>query len=228
MFKIEKVAPRVYCAVFDKPYDLSMTFLRYQEFYEGEDSRFRGHSFKILDFMEWYCHNQKRTKDNGLVFSYNEDWGGFNIPGRIIREVVKAGIPDRNLHDHTMLAISSLIQFQLEHPEEDFYLIGVTEATKPDCVPHELAHGLYYTNDKYHNEMNKLVQALPATKREAIFEVLRATGYADEVLVDETQAYLATGIDDELAACGIKKYLKPFENTYKKFADEAQKQMLED
>jgi len=213
MFEIEKVAPRVYCAVFKRPYDLSMTFMRYQEFYEGESAKFRGQSFSILDFIEWYCHN----KNEGLTFSYHEDWGGFNIPGKIIKEVVAAGIPDMNGHDHIMLAINSLIDFDLSEETKDYYLIGVSKETKETYLPHELAHGLFYTNPSFRREMTRLVGRLPKLKKEAAFAALRKIGYAENVLVDEVQAHFATGLIEELEACDASAYLEEFEKVFKAY-----------
>jgi hypothetical protein len=55
-----------------------MTFLRYQEFYESPSKKFRGKSYKLLDFMKWYA------SENDGIFTYPRDWAGFNFPGSII------------------------------------------------------------------------------------------------------------------------------------------------
>ena len=129
----------------------------------------------------------------------------------------KSGIDDVNKYDYTMLAIESMVRAQIGY-EEDFYLIGVPADDEDGWyLPHELAHGLFYTNSKYRREMTRLVNRIPKTKKDKIFELLRETGYCEEVLVDETQAYCATGILDDWKDLKLSKTVKGFESAYAKY-----------
>lgn len=209
MFDLQEVKPQIFCAVFDDPYQLAMTFWRYQEFYESSDPRIKGQSFSLIDHMEKYA-------DEKGAFTYADDWGGFNIPGYIIHDVVKKGIPDFNKYDCNMLAIESMIRAR--GCEGDFYLIGVPDSDEEGYLEHELAHGLFYVNDKYRREMTRLVNKLPQKKKEAVFEALRAESYCEDVLVDETQAYCATGVLDGWKEIKLGKEVKAFEAAFKKYA----------
>jgi hypothetical protein len=152
-------------------------------------------------------------------FTYSEDWGGFNIPGPIIREVILAGIPDMNKYDYTMLAIESMIRAQVK--EDDFYLIGVSDEGQEDYLDHELAHGLFYTNDKYKRAMTRLVKQIPTNKKEKIFASLREEGYCEEVLIDETQAYCATGVFDGWKEFKLGKEIRKFQTEFVKYVGKA-------
>src|SRR5579864_3597075 len=97
-YKISEVRSRVFFLQFKRRYDLCMQFLRYQEYYESVNSKFRDHAFDLLTYMEWYSHNNKLG-----YFSYPVDWSGFNIPGETIKKVWDLGIADKNIYDYEML-----------------------------------------------------------------------------------------------------------------------------
>ena len=54
MYKLTKHLDSVYLVQFEESYDLAMTFLRYQEFYECANEDIRGKQFTLLQFMDWY------------------------------------------------------------------------------------------------------------------------------------------------------------------------------
>ncbi len=63
--KIEEVRPRIFLFKFKDSYDMSMSFLRFQEYYELPNKKFRRKQFKIVDYMEWYS----KKYGNG-IFTY--------------------------------------------------------------------------------------------------------------------------------------------------------------
>ena len=173
----------IFLVEFENNYDLAMTFLRYQEFYESPNSKFRGKSFTILDYMEWY------SKDRDGHFSYPSDWSGFNIPDHVIEQNRKT-IIDFNKYDECMFSIQSKIH---KHNYEKFYLIGALE-NDHHTRAHEVAHGLYYINDEYKKSMNNLIKSyLSVKEKNKIEEELNNLGYSRVVFKDEMQAYLSTG-----------------------------------
>ena len=81
-YSLTKVQDKIWHLTFDCRYDLSMHFLRYQEFYECPNSKFRGKKFTIFEFMKWYSF-----KYSDGCFEYPIHWAGFNIPIKIFKEI---------------------------------------------------------------------------------------------------------------------------------------------
>lgn len=208
-FTIKEVKPRIFFLNFEKQYDCNMTFLRYQETYESPNSKFRGKPFEIIEFMEWYSQKY----GNG-AFTYAVDWAGFNIPGKVIDNVLCMGITDYNKYDGFMEDV--WYQCLQKYPDEKFYVIGAVG--EKWALKHEIAHGFFYTEPKYKKRATELVKALPKNFRKKMDKVLENIGYTPKVFIDETQAYLSTGIPD---AFKIKadKYIKPFQDLYKEYYD---------
>lgn len=189
-FEIIKVIDNVFWVKGDDQYDLNMLFCRYQEFYESPNPKFRGNAFTLVDFMEWYA------KDRDGVFSYPVDWGGFNLTSTVIDDVIKLGIPDPNKYDAEMAAIHQKITDKAwEDYSDSYYLIG---SCSDDVIPHELAHGRFYTDKKYRKEMNELVNRIDGKIYERLCQYLTDLGYTKEVFDDEIQAYLSTTDDFKL------------------------------
>jgi hypothetical protein len=202
---------------FKEPYDLAMYFVRYQEFYESPSPQYRGKKFALLDFMRWYSF-----KFGKGVFTYPEDWAGFNIPGDIIKQIWDLGIDDRNLYDYEMLQVYRECQ---EKAKGNFYLIGVS-ASKEEAITlkHEIAHGFFYTTPSYKKEMKKLVKELAPELRTRMNEELLDLGYTPKVYVDEIQAYMSTGLP--MSSDGTELYAKleaaqkPFIKLYNQYYKE--------
>jgi hypothetical protein len=204
-YEIIKVANKIYWAKFENNYDLAMTFCRMQEFYENSSDQFRGKKFTIIDFMEYYA----REFGDG-AFTYTKDWGGFNIPARIIDEVFDLGIDDRNKYDDEMLNIHTKIN------EKDYYLIG---SCGENLDPHEFAHALFYSNEQYRSDMNKCIDNMWAEDRSSVCEWLDKKSYAESVYDDETQAYLSTSYGFHIKGNSEKgwgKICESFREVYKK------------
>jgi hypothetical protein len=210
IFKIQEIKPRIFLFQFDNNYDMCMYFLRYQEYYESASPQFRGKQFEILDFMKWYA-----LKYGGGIFTYTKDWGGFNFPAYIIPYVWELGILDKNIYDYEMMDAWKQCA---DKGHGDFYIIGAT-TNNGITINHEVAHGLFYLYPEYKLEMTKLVKALPPTFRAKINTTLQKVGYTPKVYVDETQAYMATGISKHFSGldeCGV--ICKPFKSFFRKFS----------
>jgi hypothetical protein len=184
---------------------MAMHFLRYQEHYESPSNRFRNKAFTWIDFMEWY--SKKFGKGS---FTYPIDWGGFNIPSWVIKYVHQLGISDPNRYDKEMLQIWN--KCAMRYPDESFYIIGAVG--EKGALQHEIAHGFFYTQPEYKKRATKLVKALPKNLRKKMNTYLKKVGYTAGVYIDETQAYMATGMPDVIKA---EKYRKPFVDLYKEF-----------
>ena len=205
-FQVKMVKPGIFLFSFKDQYEMGMHFLRYQEFYESPSRKFRGKAFKIFDFMSWYA---KQSKNN--CFTYPRDWGGYNFPACVIRNVLKLKIPDPNFYDKEMAR--GYAHAITKNNGEDFYIIGAIGKGK--TLNHEIAHGMYYLNADYKREMNRLVSELPKEVTKKMNEWLKAVGYTPKFFKDETQAYFSTGLPEDLKK--FAKYQKPFKALYKTF-----------
>lgn len=205
-FKIKQVKPRIFLFEFTDQYDMNMHFLRYQEFYESPNPKFRNKSFTIFEFMEW----QAKTEGDGN-FTYPTAWSGFNFPGDIILKVDEKGIDDDNIYDDDMASAYHICAKKLDKnhnmngcwSSNDFYIIGCLKSNTR-TLQHEIAHGMFYLNSEYKKEATKLVKALPVRIRTSMEKMLAKTGYTKQVFIDEINAYLSTDSKEDLALREIK------------------------
>lgn len=216
-FKLEEIRPKIFLMSFKEPYDLAMYFVRYQEFYESPSPQYRGKKFELLDFMRWYSF-----KFGNGVFTYPDDWAGFNIPGDIIKQIWDLGITDRNIYDYEMLQVYRECQ---KKSKGDFYLIGVSsEKEEAITLKHEIAHGFFYTTPSYKKEMTQLVKELTPEVRQKMNDELKELGYTPKVYIDEIQAYMSTGLPLNPDGSDIYQQLeearKPFIKLYSKYYKE--------
>ena len=186
LFKVKEVRPGIFHFDFKNNYDLCMHFLRYQEYYESPSPKFRGKKFEIFDFMRWYS-----LKTGRGIFTYPDDWNGFNLPGNIIKDVWDLSISDKNIYDYEMLQAWSKCNAQANG--KPFYIIGTVGK---DALDHEIAHGLFYLNSEYQKQMKALVKGLSPEIRKEMNTNLKNLGYTPKVYVDETQAYMSAGLPD--------------------------------
>jgi hypothetical protein len=81
--RVKEVKPFIYCVEVDDNYDRAMLFCRYQEFYESPYKQFRGKPFTWMEYMRFYKNSWKKN-----VFTYPEDWVGYNIPSTILEKSI--------------------------------------------------------------------------------------------------------------------------------------------
>jgi len=191
MFSLTKLRDGIYHLEFADPQSLAAHFLRYQEYYESP--QFAGKPFQLMDYVRWYA-SKKRDKK----FSYFTDWSGFNIPANCVLELYPL-VEDENDHDVLMHSIAKMVVKDSSNGKA--YLIGTCPKGKKaqSVLNHEIAHGLFYVNPTYQKKMMNLVNTIPITLRERLRNSLMKHGYAEHVVDDELQAYLATGWHKKLA-----------------------------
>ncbi len=203
MYKLREVTDKVWVVEFDSYYNLAMTFLRYQEYYESPNPKFFRNPFMINEYVEWYS--------GGEEFTYHMDWLGFNIPSKFILDC-QSNIPDPNEWDIIMNDIITKIK---ETSGDIFYLLGIKEGDD-DVLEHEVAHGLFFTNKDYQIEMMEIYDTLPDKVKNKVNSYLReSSGYSEEVFMDETQAYMSTGLPHELKS--LDNYSKSFKDVFKRY-----------
>jgi hypothetical protein len=168
---------------------ISRLFWRAQEMYESPNPDFREGAPSLLEYMRWYCEEFSAAK----TFTYDTDYVGFNLPAAAARRTMDATLPDPSEYD---IAFARVAEGVGARQGGDYYLIGAVEGDRAN-TEHEISHGMFYLRPAYKAAAVKLVNALP--ERDELFALLRAEGYSEEVLIDESQAYLATGLFEDLA-----------------------------
>jgi len=179
--KIEhtKITDKIHLLTFRNQSDITSTFLRFQEHYESPN--FRGKFFSLDEFKQWYIKTSPKGIESG-EFTYYSDWNGFNIPSYILKP----------FYDGKFNPLSEAEEKLLEIFKKEvgiFYIIGIYQGTKKanQLLNHEIAHGLFYTDDNYRADV---LQLLSQFDIDTIKEELRSkAGYHEEVLDDEVQAY---------------------------------------
>ena len=163
-------------------YELAITFMRLQEFYESTFPEIRGNYFTFEQYMDRYA-------EEFGDFSYTSNWDGFNVPGHIVIQFFKTFT---DLSDHEK-ELKSFIEPALLNGRKKtaFYVIGVHQQNK-DALNHEIAHAMYYISLDYPSTMNTIINGMNRRLYNQMKKVLLKMGYCDNVIQDEIQAYLAT------------------------------------
>ena len=156
--------------------ELAQLFVRFQEHYESPE--FRGEVFTLGQFRTWYA-----KQFNG--FTYYEDWTGFNVPSEALCPF-RTGIFDPLTAEEQKLL--TMIPDRLE----PYYVIGTFGSNS--ALDHEICHGLYFIDDKYRNDVNKVILR-NMSKLKDLEKHLLKLGYCEEVIVDECHAYICEDTD---------------------------------
>jgi hypothetical protein len=225
-YKIYNVLPRMYFVQCEDQFDLNMLFARFQEFYESDNPNIKGKKFEFIKWMRWYAQ-QKRSQKN--LFTYTDDWAGFNIPSDQIDLCLNnIDANDFNMYDVEMNRIVRKIR---EFDNHTFYLIGATKF-ESHAFKHEIAHGFYFINGGIdiinkgnivyvsYREWCKLnIKNVPVSARKKMYACLKDYGYNKSVFDDEFQAFMSTGFTDEILkkAPELKKYTSDFKKTFNMF-----------
>lgn len=202
--------PHIVHFQFDTQYEMASTFVRLQEFYESPFDNIRGQVFSMDQFMDTYA------TANGGVFSYFEDWAGFNVPGNVVVDFFSR-------FSHCLREKEIKLFMEVNHLPRDgsFYIIGtyISEDKKKCAIEHEMAHAFYYLQKDYRKDVTRMYKRLPTLLQAKISTKLKEMGYTEAVIPDETQAYLSTGDDETLIRLfGLDtdelEYAKAFRGSY--------------
>lgn len=192
-YKIKEVKPNIFAIIVKDKYDRAMLFCRAQEYYESPSAQFRGKEFSIWEYMKWY------HKQYGHGFSYGQDWSGFNIPLKILRECSYKLNKIETPYDKIM---DKILLYDLKHANQESYIIGCSNTTG-ETFKHEVCHGLYYTNKEYKKRIDSCTKELPPKNYNIFKKNLQEMGYANKVVNDEIQAYLQYGYDNDQFGKGV-------------------------
>ena len=213
---VKEVKPFIYCAEIDNDYDRAMLFCRYQEFYESPYKKFRGKPFTWMEYMRFYKDAWKKR-----VFTYPDDWAGYNIPCNVLQKANHIFCYDTE-YDKIMndiyfyCAIDS--QNKNDGTRHDWYLIGANSKDK-GTTNHEIAHGLYFTNKEYKNNVTYLIKNIKLLHYTKLKKILMKMGYVGDkkIIDDEIQAFMSTGLYNGLDTKELKIYQNEFKKNFRNF-----------
>jgi hypothetical protein len=168
--KVRPLMKNVYQLIFPNQREMALTMLRPQEYYENP--KFRGKVFTNTEFKRWY------SKRMGS-FTYAEDWDGFNIPGWIIKMLRHGTMNPLTAREQRLLSV-------IPNGGEEFYIIAAN-TNDNDTLMHEVSHAMFYLNKTY---KSRVLTELRRHNTTEIATMLRKLSYCDEVIEDETVAYL--------------------------------------
>jgi len=165
--------PQIYLIESKSRQDLAEMFMRFQEYYESPE--FKGKTFSVDDFAHWYA-----TKYGS--FSYSRDWYGFNIPGTVLSPFLEGKFDPLTKQEQ------KLVDF-CKNARGSSYIIGTTPSSEyfKETIKHEFVHGVFYTNLEYRKEV---IDCIKDFCIKPIDKGLLKMGYCNEVLIDETNAYV--------------------------------------
>lgn len=193
----------------DDRWELAMTFLRIEEFYESPNPNFQGKVFTLEAYMDWYVREYSKDKKPYGAFTYPADWAAFNVPGSAVLAVYGSFL---NHSEKEQWLFRELMK-QGALTEKRFYLIGNRRGADA-YFQHEYRHALFALNADYRKEMTEIIGRYKISKLRAWI----LANYAPTVLVDEIQAYALTGWPGECRANpemrALKKELKIVEQRY--------------
>jgi hypothetical protein len=192
---LKEVYPNIFLLQMTSQNDLANTFARCQAFYEWD--AFKGKKFNLQEYFDWYKVNHPDLN------SYQEEFYGFNVPSNVIADCYKIN-DERNEYDKFLLNVISNIK------NKQYYLIGALKGDKT-TLNHELAHAFFWEDESYRNDMTELVNSLYNKKE--LFDILsKERGYGKNVLIDEAQAFLSTGLIVNIS--DWEKYREPFKKRF--------------
>ena len=218
----EIIMPNVYLFTYDKQYDLCMSFVRLQEFYESP--KFRNKYFTLEDFMDYWSVEY----GNGS-FDYPVRWNGFNLPSNIIDKWYRKFVDNEDFfrdRECELLDEVQMLKWEESTDEEcpeKYYAIGIhegcSEESSQEVIDHECAHALYYLYPSYRRSCNKLIKGMSKGKVDRATNELLSMGYCKDVLKDEIQAYFSSKHQRTIHKClsGVKKFTDNFEKHKKKW-----------
>lgn len=179
-FRVREVLKGVILITAPSEQLLGSAFVRFQEYYEGP--KFSGKVFTLREHAAWY----KTTTEHG-GFSYYNDWAGFNVPDVIFdRFFSEKGFVLRKLE--------SIVRDVLADVPKPYYVIATAQgADFWGYARHELAHALYYLDDRYRKKVDAIVDG---ENMDNLHQALLRAGYDEPQIKDELQAYLLDGPEE--------------------------------
>tara|TARA_R110000824_G_scaffold8450_4_gene38492 strand:+ start:81 stop:758 length:678 start_codon:yes stop_codon:yes gene_type:complete len=209
----KKELPNIYSLRYSNQYDLCMSLVRVQEYYESPE--YKGKYFQLEEFMDYWA----REHGEGC-FNYPITWNGFNFPGYILNLWWKefAKYSDIRPREQELLEIFlSNVPFS-EWNKSYFIFVNENDEEMEQVLRHEIAHGLYFTNHEYRDKCNFLLKKVSGLSYNRGSKTILEMGYHKDVIDDELQAYWSTS--DKLIETKSLRRREAFYKNYEKFIED--------
>ena len=179
--KAQELQKHIYSVEFEHRFKITSTFLRFQEHYESPNQKFKDSPFTLEEYMNW------EFETTG-AFDYYTAWSGFNVPFDIVERVYNT-FPmltecEKELYE-TLVSLGA---------KSGDYVVAYVEDLAEDTLEHEVAHDKFYIDSGYKEQVLGILEDIPTTLKDTIYEWLGDTGYSEELFDDELQAYIVNGI----------------------------------
>lgn len=183
----------------DSQEELNITFMRFTEYYESPNEKFRNKIFTIGQLKNWYSIEYGAD-------TYHRDWIGFNMPSRVL-------IPfNQGLFDPLTKEEQNLINL-FRYRNDNFYIIG---AQNNSVLRHELAHALYSYDERYKTAIDSYIFKNKSSLKK-ISKYILDKGYYKDVLNDEIQAYITDNEDPYIIQNVKQNIINDINLLYKKY-----------
>lgn len=188
--KLEEIYDNLFCVGFNKRKNMCETFVRFHGHYENPN--FQSKIFTKKQFDRWFKNNTEEGSD--LDMDFYSLGGGFNVPDYVFNKFLEGKFDPLSEKEKKLLNEISKIK------RNKFYVLAI-DRTEKCRINHEIAHGLYYLNKNYKEEINKFIFDMPKRDFKKIESILKTSQiYSDERIVDEIQAHL---VNDYYSFIGI-------------------------
>ena len=184
--RIKIPVPGVILISEESQFDLAYAFMRVQEFYEHRVLERQGKYYTLDEVIESY----RKVGPSGK-FSYLDDWAGFNVPSNVVEKFIKLYEHDFTERESVLFDVLRKVLTQETSATVDgkYYLIGSCSELYDD---HEICHAMWYLYPEFRKDSQRLIKKFSKTQFNAVKKMLKGYGYADNVMEDEFNAYIAT------------------------------------
>lgn len=183
----------------DSQKELNVAFMRFAEYYESPNKKFRNNIFTVGQLKNWYSITYGAD-------TYHKDWSGFNIPSKVLIPFLQGLFDPLTKEEQELLSL-----FRYRH--DDFFIIG---AQNESVLRHELAHALFAHNSKYRYAIDLYVLKHQKELKK-ISRYILDKGYCEDVLIDELQAYITDNEDEFIMNNTSAKIIEDINSIYRKF-----------
>jgi hypothetical protein len=176
-FTVRQITRRVIFIRYDSAEEAAKAFLRPQEYYESP--KFEKKIFTVGEYLRWYSESESGGE------TYAKDTQGYNIPSWVFQPFIQGLFNPLSPEEQALIET-------IRYRTDKYYVIGAYEGGDPDVEAHETAHGLYYTNEKYKNEVNRILSQYNLS---AIKRYVKKLGYGQHVILDECHAFVVASAE---------------------------------
>ncbi len=171
-FTVKEIFPGIVHLKYRSKGAMTRALVRMQEHYEHP--LYRGQVFTVADL-------RRHTKSLGEDFSYFTTVTGMNFPSAVLRPFYGGRFDPISKREQAILTAFA-------NRRGKFYVIASVD---DNDTPHEISHGLYYTQPKYRKKVKEILRDQEkiggmSDWRKSILE----EGYHKAVVDDEVHAYM--------------------------------------